>query len=423
MKVNTLIIKKFIDFINSNNNSTEYKPTIKNIIDSLQDSIYNTTLIDIEKPLIIEYTKKHLKPNDLKELYKTYNSNLLYFITCIKDIDNKFRYYQYVYDGQKTKEEKLFNFCYYTYTTEAKNRAAADTTIIITQHSKYYYELDKKRQNRKNYYNYFSNRYNNIRYIFKKDFYNEYSIPEEKQRYKYVVAGYEKITLVSNILKSCEYHFNFNNTRFNPELEYIEIDKSGYITTYKKEELKKEAKRLKEKRLDTAFKENKKDYYIKLLENDINNINDLIRKSLAAGSTSGIENFKTIHILLDKTETIKKDIFNYIEKLHNNTFYKGYLNTSIIDFENTIINLHTKATTENIINSLNDYINFKNLYNYIKLNYDNNYDFENFLENLGYKYVCLENCYSYKLHTYNNNYMCIGSYKIYMLNYFDFMQV
>ena len=25
--------------------------------------------------------------------------------------------------------------------------------------------------------------------------------------------------------------------------------------------------------------------------------------------------------------------------------------------------------------------------------------------------------------TYNNNYMCIGSYKIYIQNYFDFMQV
>lgn len=422
MKTNTLIVKTLVDYINSNNNSIDFKETTKSVIDSLQDTKYNNTLIDIEKPINIEYTTKKLKPNDLKELYKKYNSNLLYFITVIKGDDKKIRYYCYCYDGQKTRENKLFNFCYYSYTTEAQNRAAATTTIIITQHSQYYYKLDKKRQDRKNYYNYFSNRYNNIRYAFKKDFFIKYSKPEEQQRYKYIVKNYDKITLASNILKSCEFKLNFNSTYFNPKLEYIEIDKSGYITTYKKEELKKEAKRLKEKRLDAAFKESKKDYYIKLLENDINNINVLIKKSFAAGATSESENFKTIHLLLDKTESIKSDIFYYIEKLKKDTFYKGYFNNSIIDFENTIIDLHNKAITKNIINNINDYINFSDLYKMIENEYNNNNDFENFLKNIGYKYICLENCYKYKLHTYNSNYMYIESYKIYMQNYFDFLE-
>lgn len=424
MKTNTKILKELIDYLNNNNNCCDSKITLKSIINDLQDLRHNTTLIDIEKPLIIEYTKKHLKPNDLKELYKKYNANFIYFVTVLKTIENKAFYYCYAYDGQKTKENRLFNFCYYSPHTEAQNRAAADTTIIITQHSQYYYELDKKRQNRKNYYNYFSNKYNNnIRYSFKKDFFNIYSEPEAQQRYKYIVKYYNKIELTSNILKSCEFRFNFNNTRFNPKLDYIEIDKSGYITTYKKEELKKDAKRLKEKRLDAAFKENKKYYYIKLLENDINNINDLIKKSLAAGSTSEPENYKTIHLLLDKTELLKDDIFKYIEKLKNDTFYKGVFNNSIIDFENTIINLHNKAIPENIIKNINDYINFKNLYNYIKTFYNSDFDFEKYLESIGYKYICLENCYKYKLHTYNNNYMYIGSYNIYIQNYFDFMQV
>lgn len=423
MKTNTSSIKKLVDYINSNNNSTKIKASIKSVIDSLQDKKYNNTLIDIEKPINIEFTKKNLKPSDLKELYKKYNSNLLYFITVKKDIKKEYCYYCYCFDGQKTKENKLFNFCYYSYDTEAKNRAAAITTIIITQHSKYYYELNQKRQNRQNYYNYFINRYNNIRYIFKKDFFNIYSASEEQQRYKYIVKNYNKITLVSNILKSCEFKFNLNSTRFNPKHEYIEIDKSGYITTYKKEELKKEAQRLKEKRLNAAFKENKKEQYIKLLENDINNINDLIRKSLAAGATSKIENFKTIHLLLDKTESIKNDIFRYIEKLKNDIFYKGILNTSIIEFENDIINLHDKAITKNIINNINNYINFSNLYKMIEKEYNNNSEFENFLENIGYKYICLENCYKYNLHVCDSGYMHIGSYKIYIQNYFDFMEV
>ena len=74
------------------------------------------------------------------------------------------------------------------------------------------------------------------------------------------------------------------------------------------------------------------------------------------------------------------------------------------------------------IDNINDKINFTNLYELIKKDYQYNSDFENYLESIGYKYVCLENCYEYKLHTYNNNYMCVGSYKMYIQNYFDFMQ-
>lgn len=427
MKANTSILNNLLNYLNNNNNSYDInKITLKSIINDLQDSKHNTTLIDIEKPINIEYINNHLKPKDLKDLYIKYNSNMLYYITVLK-VNEKMVYYCYSYDGQKTKENKIFRFCYYSYDSEAKNRAAAIQTIIITQHSKYYYEMDKKRKDRLNYYNYYNKYYSDdakIRYIFKKDFFNEYSIPEEQQRYKYVTAGYEKITLVSNILKSCEYHFNFNNTHFDPNRDYIEIDKSGYITTYRKNYLKKEARRLKEKRLDAAFKENKKDLYIKILEQDINNINNFIFDMFkAAAKTRKADDIKTISLTTEKLQKLKKDIFEYIEKLQKDCFYTCYYNNDIINFENKIIKLHNSSSIEAIKNKINDFINFSNLYNYIKTFFDYNSDFEKWLESLGYKYICLQNCYDAGKHQTLGNKMYIEKYSIYIQNYFDFMQV
>lgn len=204
---------------------------------------------------------------------------------------------------------------------------------------------------------------------------------------------------------------------------YTMPDKSGYFNP-NIEKLKKDAKRIKKEKTEAAFKNGKKENYILQLTIDYNNINDFIFKMFAAGAAAKKgENITTITLTIEKLQKIKKDILYYLNKLENDIFSSGYYNNDIIHFENNLIELHNKSNLESIKNKINEYINFSNLYNYTKTFFNSESDFEKWLENLGYKYVCLENCYNAGKHEIKENKMFIGSYNIYIQNYFDFMQV
>ena len=224
----------------------------------------------LESPIIIEYSKKHFKPLDFESYFiKENNINKLYFITAVKENEN-INYYSFVYSCKSIKEAKFLDFCFYAYKSNAELRKNTIYTILIYQNKKYIESMQQKKENRA------ANKEINIkeRFLFVKDFYNDYGNDESmKQRYKYIQKDFINNCLCYNMLLSMKYNFNFSNrTAYWNGVKNFEIDKSGYILTYKRDDLKRRAAALKEKRARDNFEKYQHEFYLKALKDDKSSI-------------------------------------------------------------------------------------------------------------------------------------------------------
>ena len=416
MKANTKVFNQLANFINNQINVYDEKITLQSVYSCLQDTKYEKTFLNVNEPINIIYTKKTLKPADIKNYYNSYNASVVYFITQTQYKGCRAIYYMYCFDGEKTKEKKLFSWCYWAYDSEAKNRANANNTIIILQDKKYYEMMEEKRTVRTGYYNYYYSN-NNVRYSFLKDFFNEYSEPEKQQRYKYIVKDYPKIELENNLYLSEKYKLKPRSSRLSYKSNYIVFDKSGYITTYKQNDLKERAIELKEKRLTEAFKSSKQEKYLVLLQDTKKKLEQAILKAYQKASSIGLNNVLLLNSLYnDRLKDITEKIDHYIYKLQ----FEKY-NNNIIEFESGLLKV-INFNLLDIIKEYNIYLNFQTIYNKIaEPIYYNGLD--DLLKKYDYdvKYKCLVNIYNQQKHTIKNNRLYFLNDSIDIKNYYSFI--
>lgn len=378
----------------------------------------------LENPIIIEYSKKHFKPLDFESYFtKENNINNLYFITAVKENEN-INFYSFVYNCKGIKEAKFLNFCFYAYKSNAELRKTALYTILIYQNKKYIESMQQKKEKRA------SNKKINFkdRFLFVKDFFNDYGDDEsKKQRYKYIQKDFIKNKLCDNMLLSMKYNFNFSNgTSYWDGVKNFEIDKSGYILTYKRDDLKRRAAALKEKHARDNFEKYQHEFYLKALKDDKNSIEAQLLKAYRKAAQDGLKAIQSLNGLCEaRVSGLLKQLKDYISKLEKKDFSIGLFNNSIISFEKNIIELHQDYF--NFINSeaaaYNKFINFDILLKDIEsqLGY---YDFSKLLENNGVKNTLSKyifNDYKEKIKI-ENGYIYFLGYKKKIENYFKFLE-
>ena len=103
MKTNTKSFLNFIERLESEKRNYNINNLVKDFV---------SMGFSVENPINIDYTKKHLKPADLKSIFEKEKTSSIYFITAIKNdrknnnIDNEYYYYCFLFDGEKIKEKK-----------------------------------------------------------------------------------------------------------------------------------------------------------------------------------------------------------------------------------------------------------------------------------------------------------------------------
>ncbi len=427
MKTNT---KQFLTLIEKINNTTNWTLTLNDLYERMRDAGFS-----VNDEIIFEYTNKSLKPADFKVIFENNNIDKLYFITAIKNENknnynnyNDFIYYCFKVDKYNTiKEYNHFIFTYSARKTNAELRKNASFTILFYQNKKYYETMMQKRDSRAGKY---TSDFKNDRFIFALDFYNEYSEPENRQRYKYFKTGFDpkqdRNILVSNIVLKCKYHFAINSTLYNPKLKNILMDKSGYNLTNIRDDLQRRARRFKEKNAVKRFEEGNADVYLTALKKDRQLIeNQIITAYKNAVASGDLQNIIYLNNLYD--EKIKKrleSIDNFIQKLSKKNYSCGLFNWSASNFEEEIKELLelNKNYFSKIIKSYNEYINFDKLYRYIE-DQKNYKEFDDLLKQYNYKWSCPINCYNENKHKIENNKIYFLGCSTVIKNYFSFMEV
>lgn len=382
----------------------------------------------LESPIIIEYSKKHFKPLDFESYFtKENNINKLYFITAVKEKEN-INFYSFVYIYKGIKEAKFLDFVYYCYKSNAELRKNALYTILIYQNKKYIESMQQKKEKRAE-----NNKINiKDRFLFVKDFYNNYGDDESiKQRYKYYQKDFYNNILFKNMLLSMKYNFNVSNgTAYRDGVKNFEIDKSGYILTYRRDDLKRRAAALKEERARDNFEKFHHEYYLKALKADKNSIEAQLLTAYRKAAQDGLKAIQLLNGLYEaRVSGLLKQLKDYISKLEKKDFSRGWFNSSIISFEKNIIELHQDYY--NFINSeaaaYNKFINFDILLKDIEaqLGY---YDYTKLLENNGVKNTLSKyifNDYKEKIkieNGYKIGYIYFLGYKKKIENYFKFLE-
>lgn len=420
MKTNT---KKFLTLINKVKEAGK-ETNLNNIVEGLKDVFL------IDDPINIDYTKKNLKPLDLKAVEN--ETNILYFITALKQKDSNNNYYYnfycYEYNDGKITEANIFNFTNYSYKTNAENRKNAVYTILIYQNSKYMQEANKKRENRKQ-----QKEEKDPRYILKKSNFNKYADPENQQRYKYIKAGADpkknNNIYVDNLTQKEIYNFKkYNyNYYYNNSVE-IAMDKSGYILTEKRADLKQRALKLKEDRALESFNNYKKDFYIKALEEDRRVLEAQTLEAYKKASNTGLESIKNMNLLYNESiKDILNDLNRYINKLKNNEFSNGWCNPGVVKFENTLIDLHKDYYNYiyEIAFNYNKFLNFDILCDEIEKAVGGFSSYESFLKENGIEWTAPANLYKdYKDKIKNENgYISFLGYKKQFKNYYWWLKI
>ena len=378
----------------------------------------------LENPIIIEYSKKHFKPLDFESYFTEENNiNKLYFITAVKENEN-INFYSFVYSYKGIKEARFLDFVYYSYKSNAELRKTALYTILIYQNKKYIESMQQKKEKRAE-----NNKINiKDRFLFVKDFYNNYGDDEsKKQRYKYIQKDFIKNKLCYNMLLSMKYNFNFsNNTAYWDGVRNFETVKSGYILTYKRDDLKRRAAALKEEHARDNFEKYQHEFYLKALKDDKNSIEAQLLTAYIKAAQDGLKAIQLLNGLYEaRVSGLLKKLNDYILKLEKKDFSLGWFNSSIISFEKNIIELHQDYF--NFINSeaasYNIFINFEILLKDAKtqLGY---YDFSKLLENNGIDGTIssyIFNDYKNKIKI-ENGYIYFLGYKKKIENYFKFLE-
>lgn len=378
----------------------------------------------LESPIIIEYSKKHFKPLDFESYFtKENNINKLYFITAVKEKEN-INFYSFVYSYKGIKEANFLDFVYYCYKSNAELRKTALYTILIYQNKKYIESMQQKKEKRAE-----NNKINtNDRFLFVKDFYNDYGSDEsQKQRYKYIQKDFINNELCYNMLLSMKYNFNFSGrTAYWDGEKNFEIDKSGYILTYKRDDLKRRAAALKEKRARDNFEKYQHEFYLKALKDDKNSIETQLLIAYRKAAQDGLKAIQLLNKLYEaRVSGLLKQLKDYILKLEKRDFSLGWFNNSIISFEKNIIELHQDYY--NFINNeaaaYNNFINFDILNKEIEaqLGY---WDYHKKIENEGIKWTLSKsifNDYKEKIKI-ENGYIYFLGYKKKIENCFKFLE-
>ena len=412
-----------------NTNTKHFLKLIEKVTSTGKETSLNSITRDfiregfsLENPIIIEYSKKHFKPLDFESYFTEENNiNKLYFITAVKENEN-INFYSFVYSYKGIKEAHFLDFSYYCYKSNAELRKAALYTILIYQNKKYIESMQQKKEKRA------SNKKINLkdRFLFVKDFYNDYGDDEsKKQRYKYIQKDFIKNKLCDNMLLSMKYNFNFSNNTWDG-VKNFEIDKSGYILTYKRDDLKRRADALKEKRARDNFEKYQHEFYLKALKDDKNSIEAQLLTAYIKAAQDGLKAIQLLNELNeDRISKLLEKLNNYISKLEKKDFSLGRFNSSIISFEKNIIELHQDYF--NFINSeaasYNNFINFEILLKDIEaqLGY---YDYKKLLENNGIVWIISKNIFNdYKNKIkIENGYIYFLGYKKKIENYFKFLE-
>lgn len=349
-----------------NTNTTQFLKLIEKVTAAGKETSLNSIArgfisegFSLESPIIIEYSKKHFKPLDFESYFtKENNINKIYFITAVKENEN-INFYSFVYSYKGIKEARFLDFSYYCYKSNAELRKNAIYTILIYQNKKYIESMQQKKEKRA------ANKEINIkdRFIFVKDFYNDYGDDESiKQIYKYIQKDFINNCLCYNMLLSMKYNFNFSGrTAYWDGVKNFEIDKSGYILTYKRDDLKRRAAALKEKRARDNFEKYQHEFYLKALKDDKNSIEAQLLTAYRKAAQDGLKAIQLLNELNEaRVSGLLKDLKYYISKLEKKDFSRGWFNSSVISFEKDIIELHQDYYS--FINSeaaaYNNFINF-----------------------------------------------------------------
>lgn len=286
-------------------------------------------IFDLNSKIEIEDIKnKDPKPSFFKKIYQDYN--FIYIILS----KNGFLY-SYSYNEKMNPERINIDIDSYPYESEAKIRKEAVKIYLFKQDYNFIKKVYEKKHTR------FLNRSNNNilneRYYIKKDFFNDYSIPEEKQRYKLINSRDSKRVLESNLIRS----------RID---EYI--DKSGYEKQFFSNNLEKRLRQYKIEKSKKEFNNYKNfDNDFKYLNNEIEKIkNDSLKINMLSILNNKIlfEKYANyINYYFETKEKIEKlkssygsfnDIELYQDKIND-------IKKRFLDFENYILNSIIK--TEN----------------------------------------------------------------------------
>ena len=418
MKTNTKKFLKLIEKVNNYINDANEKADLKRFAKNLYQAGFA-----VGDPIEIKITNRHLKPLDLKAIEN--ENNKVFFITAVrksyKELEKVF-FYNYEYDGGRIAEKNDFKFTSYSYSTNAENRAKAIFTILIYQNYKYIAEQKKKHESRaeKN----TALESDESRLILSKEKINKnfycWRYDETKTIYRDTLT---KENIYNFVIRSGSFYSSRENK--------IEVDKSGYILTYKRNDLKQRAQQLKEKKARERFETSQRDYYIKEFSKAVKSIeNSTINAYKKAVATGNLQNIVLLNNLYnDKIKDHLKELKRFIIKLNKKEFSSGWMRSGVLEFEKDLKQLDSKNKNyfKNILNEYNIYINFKNLYNFVeKTENEKGYNcFDELLKqkNYNYKWSCCINCYNENKHIIENNKIYFCGYDAVIKNYFDFMEV
>lgn len=404
MKTNTKELIQLVTALNNNDVKNEHV-TIEKLIRDLREFNFS-----IDDEIIINQTTKKMKPAYFKNLYSSLN-NGFYVVYCRKEKNYNINVIYY-FNG--VKFEKMYGSCFnWIYDSEPQYRNKAEYTIIIYQDNKYYEKIAEKIKKRA------ALKTNDDRFILKKDRCIETcSDPELQQRYKYIHFGYDSkkydSELESNLYKSNIYKFKlYIGYGRNKE---IEIDKSGYILTYRREKLAEKVKEIKKNKAIQDFNNLKLDYLNKL-ENSKNKIENFILKiSKKAIESNFFNNLNICNQFYDfYLKDIRKDIIYFIAKIESNNINNIF--GFVEDLNKLIIN---DDYISNKLKDFNIYLNFKKLFDGIEK--ELKYEFYSFLEKNNIKWISSKNVYGENKHKIEDEKIFFLGYSKPIENYFDFVE-
>ena len=325
MKTNTKQFYNFIDVLLSYNLNPADKTKLfyNSILNGLKSNNFS-----LNDKINFIYTNKSLTPKELQNIYNNNNLNNLYFIT-INNFDDVSICCGYAFNGKKIIENNpIFDFCknyYYNFKdvfgSNAEMRKTAVLTVLIYQDKKYIDAVKEKQETRRKLK---QELFYNDRFIFKKSsFVETCNEPENQQRYKYIHKEYIKEVLTFNQVLKNKYRFSLSNSGwfYTGDSNIIEMDQSGYILTYKRDDLKRRATALKMNNQKNKFMKEKSKYYILTLTNAKEELKKVLlaiyKKMVDSGNIKNIFEFNYNYNCDFKT--LYNDLEWYLSKLKNET--------------------------------------------------------------------------------------------------------
>lgn len=407
MKTNTQKLSQLVTTLNSNKNHSDI--TIERLIRDLREFNFS-----IDDEIVINQTTKKMKPSDFKSLYDSLN-NGFYVVYCCKE--NNFNT-NVIYYFNGIKFEKKRGSCFnWINDSEPSYRNKAERVIILYQDDKYYNNIQEKIKKR------IALKSIDDRFVFKKDcFIETCSEPELQQRYKYVRFGYDpkkyNSELESNLYKSQIYKFKLYTMYSYRRSDEIEIDKSGYILTYRREKQSNKVEEIKKNKAIQEYTVLKLDYIKQLKESKIKIENFILKISKKAIESDSFNNLNICNQFFENSlKKIRNNIIKKLSKIENNNINNIFCFVEKIN--ELIIN---DDFIQSKLKEFNLYLNFKKLFDDIEKKFEYIYEFDNYLEENNIKWTCPENIYGLNKHKIENGVLHFLDHEKTIENYFSFLE-